>query len=561
MKCKRLTATDAKSVISKNIENSIYVDSLGVRSTRYMVKMPNNRIENATIMSTKDLYDFIKNLTICKYTNKEETALLDDGNSYTFGIYNADNYADSGDSIAEGIFRKLYENLSSGNPERNGSGYIQNSLLCALIGAFQHIESGGENGGSNPGDGGLGIPEGVITYTQDPIPGNGYRLDFNADRTYVNDLLIANDGMNVIGDLNVQGNILLNGEPIAGDGSGSDPSNPGGGELPSDVFEVKDGKLHIKLPINFEESAKFINCGLTDSRADLLGAVKIGAETLYCDNINPVYDGSGIVTIQGNLVVDGTITSSGGSIGSSNGYAYDYLIDSNCKDKTVDDFQTYVKVMEGITLSNGNVSFGSVTLCAGEKTSFQRVAVCLHFSQDTSAWTPYFGPGYGDSNEIDLGRPDLRWKTIYATNALNTCDIKYKENIIYLDDLLDSQTYSLNAQAYSSNEVETPFLDFIKNDFKPALYNYKSTAENGEIRQQDNQLGFIANDIIDTEIGGTFLYDFGEDEEQDIMVSASGYTTVVARALQEEIRTRDEKIASLEARLARIEEMLGINNN
>ena len=385
--------------------------------------------------------------------------------------------------------------------------------------------------------------------------------------------------MNVIGDLNVTEKIsglemeatilyikgiqFSDGTTLtSANGLGNDGESPGsGGELPSDAFEIKNGKLHINLPVNFEESANFINCGITSGRADLTGVDRLDTMTMYCANINPVYDGSGIVTIQGNLVVDGTITSSGGSIGSSNGYAYDYLIDSNCKDKTVDDFQTYVKVMEGTTLSNGNVNFGSVTLCAGEQTSFQRVAVCLHFSQDTSAWTPYFGPGYGDSNEIDLGRSDLRWKTIYATNSLNTCDIKYKENIIYLDDLLDSQTYSLNAQAYSSNEVETPFLDFIKNDFKPALYNYKSTAENGEIRQQDNQLGFIANDIIDTEIGGTFLYDFGEDGEQDIMVSASGYTTVVARALQEEIRTRDEKIASLEARLAKIEEMLGINNN
>ena len=361
--------------------------------------------------------------------------------------------------------------------------------------------------------------------------------------------------MNVIGDLNVLGNILLNGKPIAGDGSGSDPSNPGGGELPSgNTITVKkiiggnaaEGERPKYVEIEDALAVKKIFHPEGD------GSVEWESDLDVAGTLS-VYDDT---HIDGDLYVYGQIINE-----NSNGYAYDYLIDSNCKDKTVDDFQTYVKVMEGTTLSNGTVNFGSVTLCAGEQTSFQRVAVCLHFSQDTSAWTPYFGPGYGDSNEIDLGRSDLRWKTIYATNSLNTCDIKYKENIIYLDDLLDSQTYSLNAQVYSSNEVETPFLDFIKNDFKPALYNYKSTAENGEIRQQDNQLGFIANDIIDTEIGGTFLYDFGEDEEQDIMVSASGYTTVVARALQEEIRTRDEKIASLEARLAKIEEMLGINNN
>ena len=151
--CKRLSATDARSIISKNIENSIYVDSCGVRSSRYMIKMNNNEIENTTTMSTKDLYDFIKNLTICKYTNKVETSLLDDGNSYTFGIADADIHANSGNSVAGGIFRKLF-NVSNGSSTRVGSGFIENSLLCALIGAFQqHIRAGGggEGGsGSNP---------------------------------------------------------------------------------------------------------------------------------------------------------------------------------------------------------------------------------------------------------------------------------------------------------------------------------------------------------------------------------------------------------------------------
>ena len=435
VKCKRVTATDSKSVISKNIENSIYVDSLGVRSTRYMVKMPNNRIENATIMSTKDLYDFIKNLTICKYTNKEETALLDDGNSYTFGIYNADSYADSESPIAEGIFRKLYENLSSGNPERNGSGYIQNSLLCALIGAFQHVANGGSNpggedGGSNPGDGGLGIPEGVITYTEDPIPGNGYRLDFNADRTYVNDLLIANDGMNVIGDLNVLGNILLNGKPIAGDGSGSDPSNPGGGELPS------GNTITVKKIIGGNaaegERPKYVEI------EDALAVKKI---------FHPEGDGS--VEWESDMDVAGTL--------------------SVYQDATISGNLTYY----------GTLSQGS--------------------------------------------------------------DKSLKENIRYIDDSIMTTSDDLLKKADLHN--------FIVNQVNLCEYNF--------IGNDSDKIGFIANDYEGTKVGDKIV----SRHDDTLTYDVNNLLFATIGALQEEVRIKDEKIASLETRLAKIEEMLGINNN
>ena len=97
-------------------------------------------------------------------------------------------------------------------------------------------------------------------------------------------------------------------------------------------------------------------------------------------------------------------------------------------------------------------------------------------------------------------------------------------------------------------------MDFIKNDFRPALFNY--IEKEGEKQLADEQIGFIANDIIDTEIGQTFLYDCGEDGEQDIMFSQSGYTTVIARALQEEIMVRENKILELENRIAELENKL-----
>lgn len=164
---------------------------------------------------------------------------------------------------------------------------------------------------------------------------------------------------------------------------------------------------------------------------------------------------------------------------------------------------------------------------------------------------------YPNGGGIDLGSSystNNRWRYIFSQNALNTSDVKCKEDINYLDD---------NIARFGRNN--TPFLDFIKNDFRPATYMYKATREDEGHVDADRQIGFIANDIIDTEVGQTFLYNFGTEEETDIMYSPTGYTTVVAKALQEEIKMREaleNKCADLEDRLDKLERVLeGVINN
>ena len=159
---------------------------------------------------------------------------------------------------------------------------------------------------------------------------------------------------------------------------------------------------------------------------------------------------------------------------------------------------------------------------------------------------------YPESSNIDLGLSNNRWRYIYSQNALNTSDKKYKENIIYIDELLNNEIMTLSLD--NNTQQETLFLDFIKNDFRPALYNY--TSESGEEQLADEQIGFIANDIIDTEVGKTFLYDYGTNGESEIMFSPIGYTTVIGRALQEEIMVRENKIAELENRIVELENKL-----
>lgn len=156
------------------------------------------------------------------------------------------------------------------------------------------------------------------------------------------------------------------------------------------------------------------------------------------------------------------------------------------------------------------------------------------------------------SGSTDLGTSSYRWRTIYSTNALNTSDEKYKENIMYIDEILPYST---------RGRIQTPFLDFVRDEFRPALYNYKVTREDEGYTIGDDQIGFIANDISDNEIAQTFLYNTGTDEEPDLMYSPTGYTTVIAKALQEEIQVREAIIESLENTIINLEERLSALEN
>jgi hypothetical protein len=118
---------------------------------------------------------------------------------------------------------------------------------------------------------------------------------------------------------------------------------------------------------------------------------------------------------------------------------------------------------------------------------------------------------------------------------------------MYLDEILPYST---------RGRIQTPFLDFVRDEFRPALYNYKVTREDEGHTIGDDQIGFIANDISDNEIAQTFLYNVGTDDDPDLMFSPTGYTTVIAEALQEEIQIREATIASLENTIINLEERL-----
>ncbi|ENY8630269.1 tail fiber domain-containing protein [Clostridioides difficile] len=133
---------------------------------------------------------------------------------------------------------------------------------------------------------------------------------------------------------------------------------------------------------------------------------------------------------------------------------------------------------------------------------------------------------YPKRSVTDLGCERYKWRYLYARSTLSESDKKFKENIVYIKDIKNRTRSSI---------TPTPFLDFIRDDFKPATFDYIAEKDR---TIADSQIGFIANDFKDSYVGKTFLYDFGE--ENGLMFSPSGYTTVVATALQEEIQKREE---------------------
>jgi hypothetical protein len=86
----------------------------------------------------------------------------------------------------------------------------------------------------------------------------------------------------------------------------------------------------------------------------------------------------------------------------------------------------------------------------------------------------------------DIGTTDKRVRTIYCINALNTSDKGYKENIEYIG---ENDTY----KTINTNITTKDMLDFVANDLCIAKYNY--------IDQTYSELGFIAQDVINTRVG------------------------------------------------------------
>lgn len=149
------------------------------------------------------------------------------------------------------------------------------------------------------------------------------------------------------------------------------------------------------------------------------------------------------------------------------------------------------------------------------------------------------------SDSVDYTvRLDATGSSLWCSTSIQQgSDRELKENIKYLDD----EPALLTTEEGNS----TLFKDFIK-DFKFATYNY--------IGSEGKCFGFVAQDIVEHPVGKLLLQEHEMDiinketnkiegTETTLAFNIADYTSVVAKALQEEIREKDEKIIELETKL------------
>ena len=145
--------------------------------------------------------------------------------------------------------------------------------------------------------------------------------------------------------------------------------------------------------------------------------------------------------------------------------------------------------------------------------------------------------------------------TLYHSGSLGQMsDKSLKENITYIDE----KPAFLSKKEMEANS--TPFKDFIK-DFKFATFNYKE-----DVNKEIN-FGFIAQDIAESDVGKLMLREYETIDKETskaksidnvLAFDISSYITVVAKGLQEEIKSRDEEINQLKQELLELKEKLGV---
>lgn len=148
-----------------------------------------------------------------------------------------------------------------------------------------------------------------------------------------------------------------------------------------------------------------------------------------------------------------------------------------------------------------------------------------------------------------LGSSAHRWHSAFLVNSPNvSSDARLKENIKYMDNLpAETSTY---VGVLDNDEITTADLvEFVKNDLYMATYDYKldtTGMEDGEKEQvtsmNNRQIGFIAQDIKDSKVG---KYLVTEDDQGILGYETANWTSIIAGALQHEIRTREAETNEL----------------
>lgn len=166
---------------------------------------------------------------------------------------------------------------------------------------------------------------------------------------------------------------------------------------------------------------------------------------------------------------------------------------------------------------------------------------------------------YPNSNGgIDVGQSGTRFRTVYCTTVNQSSDKKYKEDIVYLDDvpttISDRSTNTNIFKKFIADDLKIASYKFVQPEVKAINNDDENYPFDQGPKPWDNQIGFIAQDVYETEVGKHFVY----EENGDYSFSPSGFTTVVAKALQEEIKSRDIIIQNMQSQIDELNEKINL---
>lgn len=262
-------------------------------------------IGDNSAINKKDLLNFILNDVKLYDLEYDTIKKLDpDGEEKYIGIVHSDYFNGHKVSpVGERIFRCMIprnDTNSDGTVDTKDEHvhtYNSNALVCALIGAFQqHVENGGEDG-SNIDLSNYATKKDVEDAIDDIELTPGPKGDKGEDGVSVTNVSI-NSSNHLITTLSDNRTIDAGALP-----SGTND----GGELPSDIFEVIDGELVIKLPVGFDHSVNFRQCDITEGGADrckLTGASLVETYVLECSYFYPHGNSNGEIYMYGNLNIE-----------------------------------------------------------------------------------------------------------------------------------------------------------------------------------------------------------------------------------------------------------------
>lgn len=166
---------------------------------------------------------------------------------------------------------------------------------------------------------------------------------------------------------------------------------------------------------------------------------------------------------------------------------------------------------------------------------------------------------------LGLGMSNNRFSGLYSVNPVNvSSDERLKTDIHYLDEPMPDEPVIISDRVERNIHI-TPkdMYDFIRDDLKLASYRYNVNLEKGNTSVD---YGFVAQDILYTKVGSEIVQLADKNDlNSELSYNQGNYISVIAGALQEEIKKRDEENKELKNEIeilkAQVSKLLSVNIN